>query len=292
MFILMRSSRHRATTGVAPIVDRLAHDLGKEYRHQVWQLWRAGEAPDRLKALSATAVATCQTWRAVVSLADQGQAVQLDKAKDRLHELTDTLGPLLRKGLYANPGELEGLARTLHLVVAAEQELYSVSGNVSALKTPKIVAPSDLLFQAYHSLFPAERMLVAAGRKTGDGAITLGALWEVTGAASNGHVRADPARLGEALIGMELSGTHLAAWVHSHPGRSAVATCPSDIDLRQQQSWLRDYSPLLLGITVVADGWIRFWGPALDTRQVSVEVVGGGVTVEEQDGQVFRLQGH
>ena len=71
----------------------------------------------------------------------------------------------------------------------------------------------------------------------------LGAAFPVTGEARSGHVRADPENLAKALISMEVSGTHLAAWVHSHPGTGPAATQPSGIDLNQQDDWLRDFSP-------------------------------------------------
>jgi proteasome lid subunit RPN8/RPN11 len=182
----------------------------------------------------------------------------------------------------------EGLRRTLNLLNIADAEITSVIKEIPATTVRRIVVPGDLLYQAHHTLFPPERMLVAAGRRTG-GTPTLGAVFEVTGANSAGHVKADPTRLARALIAMDLSGTYLAAWLHSHPGSGPGATRPSSIDLNQHQDWIRDYSPALLSAVVVVDGWIRFWGTALEADQIEVGVVGPGVITEDKDGYLYRL---
>jgi proteasome lid subunit RPN8/RPN11 len=152
----------------------------------------------------------------------------------------------------------------------------------------RVLVSSDLLYQAHHALFPAERMLVVAGRQCGD-VVMLGAVFDVTGTASTWTVRADPIRLARALIAMDMSGTYLAGWIHSHPGNGAQATWPSSTDLQQHQDWIRDYTVSLLSAIVVADGWVRLWGNALESRQIVVEIIGEGISKEEQHDWLFRL---
>jgi hypothetical protein len=152
----------------------------------------------------------------------------------------------------------------------------------------KVVVSSELLFELQLSLFPAERMYVVAGRRRGATA-TLTAAFDVTGEFSGASVRAEPNLLGRALVAMELSGSYLAAWIHSHPGRGALATAPSSIDLRQQADWLRHYTPDLVSAIFVEDGWIRFWGPAVEAKRVELAVIGDGVLEEARDQHLWRL---
>ena len=231
-------------------------------------------------------------WRSARPVARSRRLLQTQpsvapaEAETLLQQLRAQLVQALRDEVLIDPGELGAYAQALQLLARAERRLAQAAAE---LTTRRIVIHSDLLFQAYDALFPPERLLVIAGRRSGD-AICLGAPWDVTGPASAGHVKADPSRLGQALISIELSGALLSLWLHSHPGRTALATLPSEIDLRQHQEWLRHYSQFLLGATMVADGWIRFWGPALDRHALRVEVRGRGVVQEGHDGQLFQLQ--
>ncbi len=91
------------------------------------------------------------------------------------------------------------LAGILQITIAADQEIARVQPKPkaqAALSTgkPTIRVPADLLFQIYYALFPAERMMVISGRRTGD-TVVLGAAFDVTGVSSGGHVSADPALL-------------------------------------------------------------------------------------------------
>jgi len=149
---------------------------------------------------------------------------------------------------------------------------------------------SDLLYQMRHQLFPAERMLVASGKRRTEG-IDIRAVFEVTGQATVGHVRAEPDKLGQALISMDLTETYFALWVHSHPGTGKACTYPSDTDIRQHADWLQHYSPDLVSAIMVRDGWIRFWGTAVESGRLHVEVVGPGVKKEEEMHEtIFRLE--
>jgi proteasome lid subunit RPN8/RPN11 len=129
-------------------------------------------------------------------------------------------------------------------------------------------------------------MCVAAGRKEAGG-VALGAVFDVTGESSAGHVRADPSRLGRALIAMEMTGTFLAGWLHSHPGDGLELTLPSTTDLHQYKDWIRDYSPILLSAIFVEGGWIRFWGEALDSGRIRVQMTENGISKEKNHEQVF-----
>jgi proteasome lid subunit RPN8/RPN11 len=168
-------------------------------------------------------------------------------------------------------------------------ESHLNSDSSQARPATRMTITSDLLYQMHHNLFPAERMLVAAGTRSTD-SIEIRAIFEVTGKASSGHVRADPERLARALIAMDLTETHFALWIHSHPGTGIHCTQPSSIDLAQHKDWLRDYSADLVSAIMVQDRWIRFWGNALETGCLSLQIMGAGIIKEESDGTVLRLE--
>lgn len=190
--------------------------------------------------------------------------------------------------------------KTLNLLFAGEQDLkqrFSLNGNVHGNangrrpqspvreaaatviepKTPTMVLPSAMMFQLRQDLFPAERMIVGAGRRTGK-SISIEALFDVTGQASAAGVRAHPDRLAQALIAMSQTGTYFALWIHSHPGLGPDATRPSSIDLRQHADWLKNFSPNLVSAIMVADRFVRFWGTAFEAGDVAVAMAGDGVT--------------
>ena len=181
----------------------------------------------------------------------------------------------------------KAVVRLLEHLENAESRLADLGYSEPIPQRRRIVVFSDTLFQLKSQLFPAERMQVVAGRTRGE-VIQLGSAFPVTGESNAGHVRADPDSLGKALISMEVSGTHLAASAHSHPGTGPEATRPSTIDLNQQQDWLRDFSLHLLAIIFVADGWCRFWGDCLRRREVDLQLLGTGVRKGDEHG-VYRL---
>lgn len=145
------------------------------------------------------------------------------------------------------------------------------------------------IFQLYWDIFPPEKMYVVAGRNVAS-TIVLEAAYGVTGESHSGYVRADPARMANALMSIERSGGFLAAWIHSHPGRGAIATMPSAIDRRQHTEWLKDYSPDLLGAILVEDGYVRFWGTALENGDTSLLVTGSGLQREATHDHLYRLE--
>jgi hypothetical protein len=197
--------------------------------------------------------------------------------------------------------------KTLNLLFAAGQELRSTFGlkghaaeiiglgrvpnQAPAMRTAKRIMElhSAKMFELRQSLFPAERMIVGAGRRS-DKVVTIEALFDVTGNANAGGVKAHPDRLGQALIAMSQSGTHFALWIHSHPGRGPGMTHPSSIDLRQHADWLKNYSPDLVSAIMVEDRYFRFWGTALETGTMAVSVMGDGVASVSADEHVYRLE--
>ncbi len=198
--------------------------------------------------------------------------------------------------------------RTGNLLFAAGQEIQSTFGlkgrddapSIARLvsnaemvagkaRGPVMVLPSGMMFGLRHSLFPAERMIVGAGRRSA-GTVTVEALFDVTGVASPGGVKADPDLLGQALIAMSQSGTYFALWIHSHPGSGPGATHPSQIDLRQHADWLKNYSSDLVSAIMVADRYLRFWGTALDTGTIAVSINGDGVVPVSAREHIYQLE--
>lgn len=197
--------------------------------------------------------------------------------------------------------------KTLNLLFAAEQDLrqkFSLNTTMSATggRSPvkpvmsEITAsgavmrlPAAMIFQLRQSLFPAERMVVGAGRRSGR-SVAIEALFDVTGVASRGGVKADPDKLGRALIAMSQSGTYFALWIHSHPGSGPEGTHPSTIDLRQHADWLRNYSEMLVSAIMVADRHVRFWGTALQDGRIAVSVTGDGISVVSAQDHIYRLE--
>lgn len=197
--------------------------------------------------------------------------------------------------------------KTLNLLFAASQELHStfgLKGHAAETGGPKLMPgrvpagrpgtrvmelPSAMMFELRQSLFPAERMIVGAGRRSNK-VVTIEALFDVTGNASAGGVKAHPDLLGQALIAMSQSGTYFALWIHSHPGRGPGMTHPSSIDLRQHADWLKNYSPDLVSAIMVEDRYFRFWGTALETGAMGVLITGDGVASVTADEHVYRLE--
>lgn len=154
---------------------------------------------------------------------------------------------------------------------------------------PQLIISSTLLYQMHHSLFPAEKMLVGAGRRTGS-AIKIDAVFEVTGESSSGHVWADAGKLARALISMSETDSYFALWIHSHPGHGAEMTYPSGTDLKQETDWLRDYSSNLVNAIMVKDRFIRFWGKALERKQITVSIAGSGVKRAAENDYLYQLE--
>lgn len=281
-----RTPSERTTLSTLKKLDRA---LAREHERQVAGL--RGLQPDMatVRAMQSALLALTEVRANVAGMRLDGAMRQPRKARDHLRRLAGEITQTLQALPWEHHTAQEGLIKTLDLLIAADAALLSSAPQGAAVEcVHRIVVPSELLYQAHHDLFPAERMLVVAGRQA-EGTTTLGAVFDVTGTSTGGHVRADPERLARALIAMDLSGAYLAAWFHSHPGNGPAATRPSAIDIGQHQDWIRDYSPHLLSAIVVRDGWVRFWGTALESDQVQVQICGVGVAREEADGCLYRL---
>ena len=184
--------------------------------------------------------------------------------------------------------------RTLNLLFRAKQQLKRTGFRAIPTVPPEpempvMAIPTSMLYQLHHSLFPAERMIVGAGRRVGR-RISIPALFDVTGRAGAGGVLADPDRLGRALIAMSETDTHFALWIHSHPGGGPGMTHPSEIDVEQHADWLRDYSPDLVSAIMVRDRYIRFWGTAVECGRVAVAVEGPGTELISASENIYRLE--
>jgi proteasome lid subunit RPN8/RPN11 len=199
---------------------------------------------------------------------------------------------LIRLNLSATvpaPEPVEKRAVSLELI---EDEFRLACMDLAAFldetRRSSTIIPSELLFQAVDLLMPAERMAVVAGRRFG-GRLVLGTFYDVTGAAHNAHVRADPRKLGQALIAFERAGVEIAGWIHSHPGGGPLATAPSHIDRAQYSEWVRDFSRKLVGIIVVRDGFVRLWGDAIESGAVRADIPAKGVKTVQGHRHVYRL---
>jgi proteasome lid subunit RPN8/RPN11 len=199
--------------------------------------------------------------------------------------------------------ELEDIARLLALSdhlrgrrMREAHELTAMGGRIRELTplapTPLqehasgLIVPTDVLHQLHQTLFPAERMAVVSGRQE-RGRTILGACFDVTNVSESSvsYTRADPEKLASALMAMEKSGTRIAAWAHSHPGGTLLATSPSETDRRQYSAWATDFGSLL-ALIFTRDGFVRFWGD-LSKGAPSFHIEGKGIERSQHD--VYRL---
>jgi hypothetical protein len=169
--------------------------------------------------------------------------------------------------------------------------LHEADQNLSPSATqdiPRLIITSPILYQMKQALFPAERMLVAAGRRINRD-VVIDATFEVTGEASSFGVKAAPGLLERALISMSVTDSYFTLWIHSHPGTGVSATFPSQTDLDQEKDWLKDYSKDLVSAIMVKDGFVRFWGKSLQNKQISVVVEGAGVKKVSDTEPIYKL---
>lgn len=222
---------------------------------------------------------------------------------------------LIKKGVISKSIDAGEVAmRTVNRLFVAKQNVKQEFGLVTALdlngfaaesdgseprrlespkvyelpSVPQMVLTAAMMYQLRLSLFPAERMIVGAACRI-DGTIKVVALFDVTGEANPSGVKADPDRLGQALIAMAETGTYFGIWIHSHPGTGPGATHPSSIDLRQHSDWLKHYSPDLVSAIMVRDRYVRFWGTAVETGKIDVVIEGAGISVVSPTENVYRL---
>lgn len=294
MKIPLRSSRKDP---IRSELASLAKKLGKLYDQEAKKLPHRQETFDEAQALHVALRCLKETQYTVEQflaghrrLGAQMAAAFLEGQREQVLKAAEKE----RIARHVRAGQVS--IQTMNYLFLAENEIAEdfparrspAPDKPATAQVSRVVITSDLLYQIHHSLFPAEKMLVASGRR-GDGAVKIGAVFDVTGDHSMGHVKANPSRLARALISMSLSDTHFAMWLHSHPGIGKEATRPSSIDLVQHQDWLRDYSPNLISAIMVQDRWVRFWGTALDAGKAEIEIVGPGV-IKEEGNAIYRLE--
>jgi hypothetical protein len=275
----------------------VAKKLAKAYRKEAKRLIESPGTLAETEALHIALRSLTQARSAIDEMLTNEDVIRAEKANRLLAGERARLQNVIQDeklDSYFQAGAVSVLA--MNVLFLAE---YAGNGDQSEPLAPSessAVTPptrmkitSDLLYQMHHNLFPAEKMLVASGKRNA-ASVEIGAVFEVTGKASNGHVHADRERLARALIAMDLTETHFALWVHSHPGTGKDCTRPSPTDLAQHKDWLQDYSADLVSAIMVQDRWIRFWGTALESGRLTLEVVGPGLIKEEPYGSVLRLE--
>ena len=172
-----------------------------------------------------------------------------------------------------------------------ENAALAVTSRPEQKKKPQIIIPTDLMFAAFRQLFPAERMIVCGGRRSASGSVQITSVVDVTEPSpSTVHVRACPQRLAQALIDFERTGAHFGLWLHSHPGETARATHPSDIDINQERELRQHYSGELLCAIAVRDGYLRFWGETVKRTSLRISFRGAGVETTSEDKHVYKLK--
>ncbi|MEP6708365.1 MAG: Mov34/MPN/PAD-1 family protein [Pyrinomonadaceae bacterium] len=279
-------------------LNSLSKRLGKVYRDEAKRMVTSSTTLAETEALHSAVRSLTETKRAIDKMLLNSPILSEEKVNDVLAGQRTRLQNAIQQqklDSHFQAGVISSLV--LNLLFLVENGVENGNHDELAIPTPTsganqttcIKITSDLIYQIHHNLFPAERMLVASGKRS-ENVVNIGAVFEVTGKASSGHVRADPEKLARAFIAMELTQTHFALWVHSHPGTGKEWTRPSFTDLAQHEDWLRDYSADLVSAIMVQDRWIRFWGTALENRCLALEVVGPGIIREESHETIFRLE--
>lgn len=313
-------SNHNAV----PVLERLSDSLDRELNARLKELSKFTDAPAFIKSRHLAIDNLTNVKAAIDRTLCLKSLVNAEVALTLLDEQIEQTEKVLQTGIVANSSEATEIAsRVLNLLFCSKQTVkqkFSVitplvtvedtsrnnrseaalplppetavltDGNQKVLPTqPRLVIPATLLYQLHFSLFPAEQMMVGAGKRNGQD-ISIDAVFDVTGDASAGYVRANPNRLGRALVAMSETDTHFALWIHSHPGRGKEASHPSNIDRNQESDWLRDYSADLVNAIMVEDRFVRFWGKALEEARINVVIAGTGIKKDAEHENIYRLE--
>lgn len=185
--------------------------------------------------------------------------------------------------------------RAIAGVLLARADLAEASPLTLDLRTsdasdsPTVTIRTDVIFSAWRSLFPAERMMfLGVPKASASGRVS--SWWDVTGAnRSIVHVQSSPVVLGRTLLDFEATGIRVAGWLHSHPGRGPAATYPSHIDIAQDADLRRDFGNRVVGLIATEDGYIRVWGRALAEQSVRLPFIGKGIEPVLGETHVYRL---
>lgn len=312
-------NRSNGAASPSPILEKLATNLGRELKLRLKQVNSSSDNLHTTAALHLAVDNLTNTKSAIEKTLRQADLLTEEVALVLFDEHIEQTTEILQTETISRSSEATGIGvRTLNLLFYAKQAVkqkFSVITPISLPETvgdtdkindetnqkllpcvigsltdiPRMTISSTILYQLHHSLFPAERMLVGAGRKNGND-IEIDGVFDVTGKATSGYVKADANRLARALIVMSETEKYFALWIHSHPGRGKGATHPSGTDTNQEAEWLKDYSPNLINAIVVEDGFVRFWGKAIEEKRVTLGITGTGIVKESENESVFRLE--
>jgi hypothetical protein len=97
-------------------------------------------------------------------------------------------------------------------------------------------------------------------------------------------VSGNPMSTHAVLVGLEGHGHRLTAWMHSHPGQGAHATCPSSIDRGHQARLERGRCPAI-GAIFSRDGYVRFFS---NHTPFVVHIYGKGI--EKTNAYIYKLR--
>lgn len=312
--LLRRKNNHQGSF----VLENLSKGFRKQIKHGLADLRKSTDSLATSQALHLTIDNLTNAKSTIDKILRQKDLINADAAIALLDEQIKQTKAVLQNSLVAHSSQASEIGlKTLNMLFSAKQEIKQTflaitpislpeivghNGQIEAdtkpkllpnitetSETPRMLISSTLLYQLHHSLFPAERMLVGAGRKNGKD-IEIDGIFDVTGKATSGYVKADANRLARALIVMNETEKHFALWIHSHPGGGKGATHPSHTDLNQEAEWLKDYSPNLVNAIFVEDRFIRFWGKALEERRLTIEVTGTGIIRESKDESIYRLE--
>lgn len=296
-------------------LEELTDDFGKEVKFRLNELSKFTDNLPTTKAVHLAIENLTNAKSIVRKTLLRKDLINPEVALTLLDEQTEQTNVLLQNPIVSNSSQATEIGtKTLNYLFGAKQKIKqqfslvtkiefseTVNENANVLPEakqkllssaipdiPRLIISSASIYQMHHTLFPAEKMLVGAAYRTRK-EVTISAVFEVTGEASAGHVWADANRLSRALISMSETDSYFALWIHSHPGKGVSATFPSQTDLDQEKDWLKDYSKDLVNAIMVKDGFVRFWGKALQNEQITVAIEGAGVRKISETEYIYKL---
>ncbi|MGI8640423.1 MAG: hypothetical protein ACR2MG_10830 [Pyrinomonadaceae bacterium] len=256
--LIRRKNNHQGSF----VLESLSEKFRMEIKARLADLRKFTDSLATTQALHLTIDNLTNTKSTIDKTLRQKDLINADAAIALLEEQIEQGKEILQNSLVAHSSQASEIGlKTLNMLFSAKQEIKQTflvitpislpeivghNGQIEAdtkpkllptisetSETPRMLISSTLLYQLHHSLFPAERMLVGAGRKNGQN-IEIDGIFDVTGQATSGYVKADADRLARALIVMSETEKHFALWIHSHPGRGKGATHPSNTDTNQE----------------------------------------------------------
>jgi proteasome lid subunit RPN8/RPN11 len=155
----------------------------------------------------------------------------------------------------------------------------------TSLRSAKYLMSSLFLREAYQDLVrdAAEDMQFVTGPESEDYRVLSRFVVFEKNTRTAVRVTGDPQSSHRVLIALSQSGHRLLAWMHSHPGVGANATCPSGTDLAHQARLERGGYPTI-GLITSRDGYVRFFSKDLP---FTVHITGGDV--RRIDERIYQL---